>query len=144
MAVWIAVMILGAIGGLANATASDGGLLVPKIETVAGARILKLGFLINVFLGLIAALLAFGLYGPFSQTVAFGSSSSVSGPNASASAVTWAQLLASFFVGWSGSGWITNEAKKRTLKNSVGGQPAAGLEGGAAMPQDVQKVINAL
>jgi len=61
----------GAIGGLLNAGLSDSGLMLPEVVNLPGRDAVLPGFLGNVFVGAVAALLSFGLYGPLSGAALF-------------------------------------------------------------------------
>ena len=56
----------GATGGLLNAGLSGAGLMLPEVVNLPGGDAVLPGFLGNVFVGAVAALLSFGLYGPLS------------------------------------------------------------------------------
>ena len=58
------VLISGALGGLLNAYLQDGGFKLPGFQVlVDGQRIFRPGFLGNVLVGLVAAVVMWGLYG---------------------------------------------------------------------------------
>ena len=57
----------GAVGGVVNALMSDNGFILPMREKAAGANILRPGFVGNIILGAVAAVIFWGLYGPFAE-----------------------------------------------------------------------------
>jgi hypothetical protein len=67
--VWKILLVVsgaGALGGLLNALMGGAGFVLPRLTVVAGSHVLAPGFIGNVLAGVLAALISFGLYGPFS------------------------------------------------------------------------------
>src|SRR5438045_3646719 len=67
---WLAILyvfLAGLVGGVANALMSDNGFVLPMYEGKDGARILRPGYLGNMVIGGIAAVVSWGLYGPASS-----------------------------------------------------------------------------
>jgi hypothetical protein len=116
MTVWQCVVLVGtagALGGILNAFLSDNGFVLPRRE----AGVLCPGFLSNVLLGAVSAVASWGLYGSgtgveLAKTAAAGS------PRIEVS-LTLGALVGALVVGVGGARWITNEADKRLLKESV-------------------------
>lgn len=101
----------GAIGGIINALLSDNKFFMPKIKD----GILCPGALTNILVGATSAFASWSLYG---------SGASVELAKATANArqdisLTFAALAGAFLVGLAGSKWLTNEADKRFLKETV-------------------------
>jgi hypothetical protein len=113
---WICALLVavaGAIGGVVNALLSDNGFILPRRVQ----EIICPGFLSNVLVGALAA---------FSSWAAYGSGAGVelarnaaSGSERAQISLTFSALAGAFFVGVAGARWITNEADKRLLKESV-------------------------
>jgi hypothetical protein len=58
------VLISGGLGGLANAILQDGGFKMPGFQILTdGTKILRPGFLGNVLIGFVTAVVMWGLYG---------------------------------------------------------------------------------
>ena len=51
----------GAVGGVVNALLTYNGFILPKKEEKHNTRIIRPGFLVNIFIGGIAALVSWGL-----------------------------------------------------------------------------------
>ncbi len=64
----VIVFVAGALGGILNALITDNGFVFPKFATVSnGASIWRPGILGNLFVGAIAALVSWALYGPSAE-----------------------------------------------------------------------------
>jgi hypothetical protein len=103
----------GAVGGVVNALLSDNGFILPRRVK----EILCPGFLSNVLVGALAAFTSWASYGSgagveLAKTAAAGS-------ERAEISLTFSALAGAFFVGVAGARWITNEADKRLLKESV-------------------------
>jgi hypothetical protein len=118
---WISVS--GGVGGLVNAMTSSNGFLIPKFETKGGAPIWQPGAIGTVIVGIFAAAVNWGLYGPFTDAVF--------GEGAPKVALNLASVAAAGLVGYAGARWLTNEVDKKLL------QAAAGAA--AAKPADATK-----
>ena len=68
---WITgvVVIAGALGGVINALMTDSGFILPGRYNEGGKKIWKPGALGNVAIGAAAALITWGLYGPFTEFI---------------------------------------------------------------------------
>jgi hypothetical protein len=105
----------GTIGGVIDALFNGTGFAMPRFVVVAGSEVFIPGFLGNAFIGGIAALISFGLYGPFSSAPLIRTKD----PNQSnsdaplASQLTLATLAGALLVGYSGGRWINAEASKQ-------------------------------
>lgn len=107
------IVIAGAVGGVVNALLSDNGFILPRRVK----EIVCPGFLSNVLIGALAA---------FSSWAAYGSAAGVELAKTAAARSERAEISLTFsafggclFVGVAGARWITNEADKRLLKESV-------------------------
>jgi hypothetical protein len=118
------IALMGALGGVANALISDNGFALPRRETAAGASILRPGFLGNILLGVVAAILFWGLYGPFAEVNVVGedprTDPQVAGPTRAEEddqfGETLSGLVAAIVVGAGGARVITAEVDKRLLR----------------------------
>jgi hypothetical protein len=101
------ICLAGAFGGLINALMSSNGFALPRrIEGVWCP-----GAISTVFIGAFAAFASWAFYGS-------GATIDVSDP-ASKAHLQMPALAGAFLVGVVGAKWITNEADKRLLKESV-------------------------
>jgi hypothetical protein len=84
MSIWAllgVVVAAGALGGAINALMTDNGFRLPKWDEVGGARIWRPGWIANVVVGLSAAAVSWGLYGPYANDVLVGTQSSTTPQN---------------------------------------------------------------
>jgi hypothetical protein len=107
------ISVAGAIGGVVNALISNNGFILPRRIN----EIICPGFLTNVLVGALGAFSSWASYGSgagveLARTVATGS-------ERAQISLTFSALSGAFFVGVAGARWITNEADKRLLKESV-------------------------
>jgi hypothetical protein len=103
--------IAGAIGGTINALLSDNGFVLPKTEKVDGTSILRPGMLGNALVGLFAALVSWGLYGPASAAVLVGGAN-----GAPDIALTVGAAAGAIILGMGGARWLSAEVDKRMLR----------------------------
>lgn len=99
----------GAVGGVVNALISGNGFGLPRWQNGVWCP----GALANVFIGAIAALSSWALYGS-GASINLAELSARNRISLELSAVVGALL-----VGMSGSRWLTNEVDKKLLKESV-------------------------
>ena len=117
VALWDALGIVcagGAVGGLVNAFGANQGFGLPEIITTAGARIWKPGGLGTILVGAFAAGVNWGLYGPFSSYLMYGTS-----PGNQSIGVTLAALVTAALIGYAGARWLTNEVDKKLLRTTA-------------------------
>jgi hypothetical protein len=107
------VLAAGAIGGVVNALLTDNGFILPRRVR----EILCPGFLTNVLVGALAAFASWASYGS-GAGVELAKTAAVGIERVQIS-LTFSALAGAFFVGVAGARWITNEADKRLLKESV-------------------------
>src|SRR5262249_11995255 len=103
----------GALGGLLNALLSGAGFVLPQLAVVAGSRVLAPGFLGSVLAGAVAALISFGLYGPFSGAAVLRSGRSDEAAPPAAAQLTLGAVAGAALVGYSGGRWIPAEADRQ-------------------------------
>jgi hypothetical protein len=103
------IALAGGLGGVVNALLTDNGFILPRHEF----QIWCPGFLSNVLVGTFAAFASWAFYG---------SGASVELAQTTERAVIslrFSALAGAFLVGVAGARWITNEADKRLLRESV-------------------------
>jgi membrane associated rhomboid family serine protease len=117
------VFLAGAIGGVINALMTDNGFIVPKNEEASGIKIWRPGVIGNVLIGAVAAVISWGLYGPFTDFVIMGKQDTED------PSLKVAAFVGAILVGVAGAKWLSNEVDKKLLKAAaaaaVTGQPAA-------------------
>ncbi len=121
ISIWILLAIIcaaGVLGGLINALLSDNGFLLPRTQPVDGLSIVRPGFLGNILIGIVAAALSWGLYGPLSAFELFN-------PPSTPVSFTLASLVGAALVGVAGARWITNEIDKKLLTAAASKAAAA-------------------
>lgn len=119
------VMLAGGAGGLVNALQTDNGFALPYAEVLGKGRIYRPGWLVNVVVGAFAALISWGLYGPFAEAVVVGPRPQ----DATPVTLTIAALVGAILVGVGGARVLSNEVDKRLLRaaaaEAAGGQSNA-------------------
>ncbi len=121
--IWVimgVVFIAGSIGGIVNALMTDNGFVFPKTDDANGNKIWRPGMLGNIFTGAVAAVISWGLYGPFAEFVMF-PKPETGNPELRVSAFVGAML-----VGVAGAKWLSSEVDKKLLK-AAASAAAAGL-----------------
>jgi hypothetical protein len=116
---WLMLLIAaaGAVGGIVNAYISDNGFVFPKREPASSkgdGEILRPGFLGNLFVGAIAAVVSWGLYGPLASFVIAGTSEAIA-QNPATSGVTLAAVTGAIIVGVGGARILSSEVDKKLL-----------------------------
>lgn len=113
---WLCALLIvtfGGIGGVLNALLTDNGFILPR--RIGG--IICPGFVSNVLIGAFAAFASWSSYGS-GAGVELAKSAIAGSPRAEIS-LTFSALAGAFLVGVAGARWITNEADKRLLRQSV-------------------------
>lgn len=128
------VMLAGGTGGFVNALQTDNGFALPYAEEVGKGRIYRPGWAVNAVVGAFAALISWGLYGPFAGAVVVGPRS-VDGTPVT---LTIAALVGAILVGMGGARWLSNEVDKRLLRAA-----AAEAAGGKADSQAAVEIATA-
>ncbi len=120
----VVVFVSGGIGGIANALMSDNGFILPKkIHTQGGGGVWRPGFLGNVLIGGIAAVISWGLYGPFAAYPLLGGAAPA---GAGPVSLTLSALVGAVLVGVGGARWLSNEVDKTLLRVAASQAAAAG------------------
>jgi hypothetical protein len=129
------VCLAGAVGGVVNALLTDNGFIMPRWEMVDTVRIFRPGVLGNILVGLVAAAISRGLYGPLSAVPVVGATE---GGIARGGSLTLAGLVGAVLVGIAGARWLTNEVDKNLLKAA-----ASKAAGGHAAPAAAARILMA-
>ena len=114
----VLVAVAGALGGVVNAFISDNGFLMPKSEpTTTGSTVLRPGYIGNVLVGSVAALVSWGLYGPLSAFPVVGTAEALAA-NVSPEKVglPLSSLVGALMVGVGGARWLSSEVDKNLLR----------------------------
>ncbi len=139
VSIWIMffiVLIAGAVGGAVNALMTDNGFLVPKMEKVdEKTSIFRPGYLGNILIGAVAAVVSWGLYGPLSPYYIIGTEQALAA-NALPETVglTLAALVGAIMIGIGGARWLTSEVDKNLLR-ATAAQAASSKPSAAASQQ---------
>ncbi|MGD2038161.1 MAG: hypothetical protein PVH28_09775 [Desulfobacterales bacterium] len=119
------IFVFGAVGGVVNALLSDNGFILPKKQAQNSTRIIRPGFLVNIFIGGIAALVSWGLYGPFAEVFIIGGTID---PIVGSTGLSLSSVIGALLVGVGGARWLTNEVDKKLLRaaasKAASGQPS--------------------
>ena len=124
------IFAFGAVGGVVNALLTDNGFILPKKEQQDNTKIIRPGFLVNIFIGGIAALVSWGLYGPFAAVFVIGGTND---PGFGSTGLSLSAVVGGLLVGVGGARWLTNEVDKKLLR-------AAASKAASGQPND-QKAI---
>jgi hypothetical protein len=142
------IAIAGAIGGVVNALVTDNGFLLPKSERAdAGTTVIRPGFLGNVLIGAVAAVISWGLYGPLSAFLVAGTRQALeSNSSPEKVGLSLAALVGAALVGVGGARWLSNEVDKKLLRAAAAqaadkpGSPRASQQIAMATPSQALKV----
>jgi hypothetical protein len=130
------VVIAGAVGGAVNALMTDNGFFTPKMEKVdEKTSIFRPGYLGNILIGAVAAVVSWGLYGPLSPYYIIGTEQALAA-NALPETVglTLASLVGAIMIGIGGARWLTAEVDKNLLR-ATAAQAASSKPSAAASQQ---------
>ena len=107
----IFIFAAGAAGGFINALITDNGFVLPKKEISGTISIIRFGFMVNIFVGGVAALVSWGLYGPLAAVNIMERKTGDAAISLTLSAIAGAVL-----IGVGGARWLTNEVDKKLLR----------------------------
>ncbi len=141
MMLWmlLAVFAAGGVGGVVNALMTDNGFALPRFEqATTGVNILRPGFVGNVIIGAVAALISWGLYGPLATYVVLGSDDALKTNSSAAIGLSLASLVGAALIGIGGARWLTNEVDKNLLRAA-----ASNAAGKAASPAASEQIAMA-
>jgi len=125
------VFLAGAVGGVVNALVTDNGFPLPRREPVDGdTAIVRPGWLGNVLVGAVAAVVSWGLYGPLSGYLVAGTPEALAAnPAPGRVGLSLASLVGAVLVGVGGARWLSGEVDKSLLRaaaiRAAGAQPSA-------------------
>jgi hypothetical protein len=125
MSIWVLLAVVataGALGGMINALMTDNGFTFPKTESAGTTRIWRPGWVANVIVGLAAAVVSWGLYGPYANEVLVGKAHAT---NPQQFVLTLSSVIGAFLVGIGGSRYLTNQVDKSLLQASAAKAAAA-------------------
>lgn len=136
MPVWAVIAsigVAGAVGGLLNALLTSEGLALWKMDRLPdGVRIWRPGFLGNVVIGIVTAVVLAGLYSPLGSVALSGA-----GPSTDVT-LTIGALAGALLSGIGGARLLTSEVQKRygevTLQNLTNAVQALSQAAGANQP----------
>jgi hypothetical protein len=103
------ILLAGCIGGLTN-TAISGEFRLPHLDPEA--KVYRPGWVGNVFIGGVAALVFWGLYGPMAAAVLVGPAD----PKAPVAALRVSELFAALITGIGGGRLLMAEVDRRVLE----------------------------
>jgi hypothetical protein len=138
MLMMLVIFAAGAVGGIVNALMTDNGFLIPRQEVVRETTIYRPGFLGNLIIGGVGALVSWGLYGPLSAYQLFSTSAGLDATNVGTGGVSLASLVGAILIGVSGARWLTNEVDKTLLRAA-----AAEAANAKASPNASQQIMMA-
>lgn len=104
------VFLAGAVGGVINALMTDNGFILPKYEDASGNKIWRPGVIGNVLIGAIAAVISWGLYGPFADFIILPK------PATGEANINVSAFVGAILIGVAGAKWLSNEVDKKLLK----------------------------
>lgn len=108
----ICVFVAGAFGGVVNSVMAGNNRFLPHREVLNKFAITQPGILWNIVLGGIAALVSWGLYGPFAAVKIIGGKT----PEETAISVSLSTLAGAVLIGIGGARWLTSHADERFLR----------------------------
>ncbi len=147
---WIVMLIVavaGGVGGAVNAYLSDNGFAFPRQEKMDGTVIIRPGFLGTIAVGAVAAVVSWGLYGPFASASVVGQSA-LTGQTTPSLALS--ALVGAVLVGVGGGRWLTDYSDKQLLKaaavkaTAVARTSEAGAKVAIARPAEALEVVRGL
>jgi hypothetical protein len=130
------VFAAGAVGGVINALLTDNGFIRPKNAVAGDTTIWRPGAVGNLLVGATAAVISWGLYGPFANAViAPLAATPAATPEPT---LTVAAFVGAILVGISGARWLTNEVDKKLLKAT-----ASAVASAKAAPETAVELMTA-
>ena len=109
----VIIFAFGALGGMVNALLTDNKFIFPQKAATDNTQIIRPGFLVNVFIGGIAALVSWGLYGPFADVFIIGGTND---PDIGLKGLSLSSVVGALLVGIGGARWLSNEVDKKLLR----------------------------
>jgi hypothetical protein len=113
----LCIAVAGGIGGVVNALIADRGFFPPRKEQMDNVIIWRPGWIGNVIIGVVSAIVSWGLYGPLAAYFIVGPTETL---NANLSpekiGLTLSSLVGAMLIGVGGARWLTNEVDKNLLR----------------------------
>ena len=125
----VIVCVAGAIGGLINGLLTRDGVQLAGVQQADQQRIKRPGFPGNMIIGMVAAGISWGLYGPLSMMPIFSTLPATQG-------LTLSALVGAVLVGIGGARWVTNEIDKKLLTTVAANNAALAQSAPEAAQQD--------
>jgi hypothetical protein len=146
------IALAGAVGGIANALMTENGFLMPRSEkTSAGSTIVRPGYLGNIFVGSVASIISWGLYGPLSSYFVAGTVEALKANSSPQNVgLTLASLVGGLLVGVGGARWLSNEVDKSLLRAAAtqaagkNSSPGASQQMALASPAEALNIARAM
>ncbi len=146
------VAIAGGIGGVLNALMTDKGFRLPSMVVVDANTILQPGWIGNVVIGAIAAVISWGLYGPLASYTIAGTTQAITSAANSPEKIGLAlsSLVGAVLVGVAGARWLTNEVDKNLLRAAASkaadapGSPTVARQIALAPPREALKLAQSM
>jgi hypothetical protein len=110
------VAVAGAVGGVVNAFMTDNGFLLPKSDSTSNGTILRPGYIGNVLVGSVAAVVSWGLYGPLANYQVAGTQPASSAPDSPWLGLSLSSLVGAVLIGIGGARWLSSEVDKTLLR----------------------------
>lgn len=128
----VLVAVGGAIGGIVNALMTDNGFVLSKREE----GVWRPGFLGNVIIGMVAAFVLWGLYGPLATGV-------IIGTGGAAATLSFADFAGAIVTGTGGSRILTAELDKKVLRQAAAAAREQKTDPADRVRQDIQAAAGA-
>lgn len=140
----LCIFLAGAVGGAVNALMTDNGFLLPqKASLDDSTSVLRPGFIGNMFIGAVAAVVSWGLYGPLSAVAIVGTQQApAAGTTLDQIGLSLASLTGAVLIGVGGARWLPSEVDKSLLRataaQAAGAQPSPAASQQIAMASPAQ------
>jgi hypothetical protein len=118
------VAIAGAVGGVVNSLLTDNGFLLPKAEPAGSGTIYRPGWIGNVIVGTVAAVVSWGLYGPFASYYVAVTGEVEASASSDPIGLTLSSVVGAILIGIGGARWLTSAVDEKLLR--AAGARAAG------------------
>jgi hypothetical protein len=118
------VAVAGAVGGVVNSLLTDNGFRLPKAEPAGNTTIYRPGWIGNVVVGMVAAVVSWGLYGPLASYY-IATTGGLKATAASESVgLTLSTLVGAVLIGIGGARWLSSAVDEKVLR-AAGAKAAA-------------------
>ncbi|MHB9004753.1 MAG: hypothetical protein ACYC6C_11945 [Coriobacteriia bacterium] len=110
------VAIAGAVGGVVNSLLTDNGFRLPKSEPAGNTTIYRPGWIGNVVVGLVAAVISWGLYGPLAAYYIATTGGLKVAATAEPVGLTLSTLVGAVLIGIGGARWLSSAVDEKVLR----------------------------